>query len=100
MKRRKRSGRTWAYLKKNPDQMRKHISRNTQRNKGKVMGRRRAALQTKRRRDGRDGKGGPDLAHRADGSTFYQDKRKNRANKKNKFAWKKDKGYKALMRNG
>jgi len=80
--------------------MRKHISRNTERNKGKEMGRRRAALQTKRRRDGRDGKGGPDVAHRADGSTFYQDKHVNRADKSTKNAWKKDKGYRALKRNG
>ncbi len=71
--------RTSKFYKKNEKSRKKRVASQAKINKKPAQKKRRAELAKERRKRGVMGKGGKDVSHRKDGSTFLESRSKNRA---------------------
>lgn len=73
------ASRTSQYYAKNPKARKKRVAQQAKINARPEEKERRRKLAADRRKRGVMGKGGKDVSHRKDGSTFLEDRSKNRA---------------------
>ncbi len=73
------ASRTSKYYASNPKARKKRVASQAKINRKPAEKKRRAELAKERRKRGVMGKGGKDVSHRKDGSTFMESRSKNRA---------------------
>ena len=73
------ASRTSKYYASNPKARKKRVASQAKINRKPAQKKRRAELAKERRKRGVMGKGGKDVSHRKNGSTFMEDRSKNRA---------------------
>ena len=73
------ASRTSKYYASNPKARKKRVAAQAKINRKPAEKKRRAELAKERRKRGVMGKGGKDVSHRKDGSTFMESRSKNRA---------------------